>query len=128
MLDYNQPIDRARSEAPQQRSRTGFDVLELVSLLCRIGVQPRAPSAADAKEVQLAALEALNRHITIRKTEKSFIVDIEVWSTDRAKAAMLANMLTNTYLTESRNSQALAIRRATSHLSGRLKDLRERLA
>ena len=35
MLDYNQPIDRARSEAPQQRSRTGFDVLELVSLLWR---------------------------------------------------------------------------------------------
>ncbi|UPK34851.1 exopolysaccharide transport family protein [Bradyrhizobium sp. 186] len=231
MLDYNQPIDRARSEAQQQRSQTGFDVLELVSLLWRrkvaiaaaallgatlavtigksltprytataqlyvdprelqlvdreltpraqdvsgmsmvvesqarlitsnsvllrvieqanldkdpefgggdgksamssllglIGLQPRASSAADAREVQLAALEALNRHITIRKTEKSFIVDIEVWSTDPAKAAMLANMLTNTYLTESRNSQALAIRRATSDLSSRLKELRERL-
>lgn len=231
MLDYNQPIDRARPEAPQQRSPTGFNVLELVSLLWRrkvaiaaaallgatlavtigksltprytataqlyvdprelqlvdreltpraqdvsgmsmvvesqarlitsnsvllrvieqanldkdpefgggdgrsamssllglIGLQPRAPSAADAREVQLAALEALNRHITIRKTEKSFIVDIEVWSTDPAKAAMLANTLTSAYLTDSRNSQALAARRATSELSGRLKELRERL-
>ncbi|MCK1421222.1 hypothetical protein IVB14_03330 [Bradyrhizobium sp. 180] len=97
------------------------------SLLGLIGLQPRAPSAAEKKEVQLAALDALNRHITVRKTEKSFIVDIEVWSTDPAKAAMLANTLTNAYLAESRNSQASAARRATNDLSGRLKELRERL-
>ncbi|WP_339028645.1 exopolysaccharide transport family protein [Bradyrhizobium symbiodeficiens] len=232
MLDYSQPIDRARPESPQQKSQAGFNVLELANLLWRrkiaiaaaallgatlavtvgksltprytataqlyvdprelqlvdreltpraqdvsgmsmvvesqarlitsnsvllkviqqagldkdpefggggdgqslmssllglIGLQPRAPSAADNKEVQLAALEALNRHITIRKTEKSFIVDIEVWSTDPAKAAMLANTLTNAYLAESRNSQASAARRATNDLSGRLKELRERL-
>ncbi|AWM05343.1 exopolysaccharide transport family protein [Bradyrhizobium symbiodeficiens] len=232
MLDYSQPIDRARPEPPQQKSQAGFNVLELANLLWRrkiaiaaaallgatlavtvgksltprytataqlyvdprelqlvdreltpraqdvsgmsmvvesqarlitsnsvllkviqqaaldkdpefggggdgqslmssllglIGLQPRAPSAADNKEVQLAALEALNRHITIRKTEKSFIVDIEVWSTDPAKAAMLANTLTNAYLAESRNSQASAARRATNDLSGRLKELRERL-
>lgn len=232
MLDYNQPIDRARPEAPQQRPQAGFNVLELVNLLWRrkiaiaaaallgatlavtagksltprytataqlyvdprelqlvdreltpraqdvsgmamvvesqarlitsnsvllqviqqadldkdpefggggdakslissllglIGLQPHAPSAAEKKEVQLAALEALNRHITIRKTEKSFIVDIEVWSTDPAKAAMLANTLTSAYLAESRNSQASAARRATNDLSGRLKELRERL-
>ncbi|PSO19042.1 exopolysaccharide transport family protein [Bradyrhizobium sp. MOS003] len=232
MLDYSQPIDRARPEPSQQKSQAGFNVLELANLLWRrkiaiaatallgatlavtigksltprytataqlyvdprelqlvdreltpraqdvsgmsmvvesqarlitsnsvllkviqqagldkdpefggggdgqslmsslfglIGLQPRAPSAADNKEVQLAALEALNRHITIRKTEKSFIVDIEVWSTDPAKAAMLANTLTNAYLAESRNSQASAARRATNDLSGRLKELRERL-
>lgn len=232
MLDYNQPIDRAGPEAPQQRPQAGFNVLELVNLLWRrkiaiaaaallgatlavtvgksvtprytataqlyvdprelqlvdreltpraqdvsgmamvvesqarlitsnsvllqviqqanldkdpefggggdarslmssllglIGLQPRTPSAAETKEVQLAALDALNRHITVRKTEKSFIVDIEVWSTDPAKAAMLANTLTSAYLAESRNSQASAARRATNDLSGRLKELRERL-
>lgn len=106
----------------------GGDARSLISsLLGLIGLQPRAPSAAEKKEVQLAALEALNRHITIRKTEKSFIVDIEVWSTDPAKAAMLANTLTSAYLAESRNSQASAARRATNDLSGRLKELRERL-
>lgn len=231
MLDYNQPIDRARPEALQQKPEASFNVLELVNLLWRrkvaiaaaallgatlavavgkslaprytataqlyvdprelqlvdreltpraqdvsgmsmvvesqarlitsnsvllqviqqagldkdpefggsdgrslmssllglIGLEPRAPSAADSREVQLGALEALNKHITIRKTEKSFIVDIEVWSTDPAKAAMLANTLTNAYLAESRNSQASAARRATADLSGRLKELRERL-
>ncbi|MGL9623478.1 exopolysaccharide transport family protein [Bradyrhizobium sp. U531] len=232
MLDYNQPIDRAKPESPQQRSQAGFNVLELANLLWRrkiaiaaaallgatlavtigksltprytataqlyvdprelqlvdreltpraqdvsgmsmvvesqarlitsnsvllkvieqagldkdpefgggsdgrslmssllglIGLQPPAPSAAEKKEVQLAALDALNRHITVRKTEKSFIVDIEVWSTDPAKAAMLANTLTSAYLSESRNSQASAVRRATNDLSSRLKELRERL-
>jgi uncharacterized protein involved in exopolysaccharide biosynthesis len=99
------------------------------SLLGLAGLQLRTPAAGDGddKEIQTAALDALNRHITIRKTEKSFIVDVEVWSTDPAKAAMLANTLTNVYLTESRNTQALAARRATNDLSGRLKELRERL-
>ena len=99
----------------------------LSSLLGLIGLQPPAPTAAEKREVQLAALDALNRHITVRKTEKSFIVDIEVWSTDPAKAAMLANTLTSAYLAESRNSQASAARRATNDLSSRLKELRERL-
>ncbi|WP_448040918.1 Wzz/FepE/Etk N-terminal domain-containing protein [Bradyrhizobium liaoningense] len=97
------------------------------SLLGLIGLHPRAPSAAEKNEVQLAALDALNKHITVRKTEKSFIVDIEVWSTDPAKAAMLANTLTNAYLAESRSSQASAARRATNDLSSRLKELRDRL-
>src|SRR6201981_3696637 len=35
MLDYNQPIDRARSEVPQRRSEASFNVLELVNLLWR---------------------------------------------------------------------------------------------
>ena len=74
-----------------------------------------------------AALEALNRHITIRKTERSFVVDVEVWSNEPAKAAALANAIASTYLAESRASQANAARRATSDLSGRLKELQLRL-
>ncbi len=81
----------------------------------------------EAKAALTAALDALTRHITIRKTEKSFVVDVEVWSTDPAKAAMLANALANAYLTESKSSQAIAARRATTDLSGRLKELQARL-
>ena len=75
----------------------------------------------------MAALEALNRHITVKKTDRTFIVDIDVWSHDPAKAAMLANAISNAYLAESKNSQATAARRATTDLSGRLKELKERL-
>jgi len=79
------------------------------------------------KSGQSAALEALNRHINVKKTDRSFIVDIDVWSYDPAKAAMLANALSNAYLAESKRSQATAARRATTDLSGRLKELQQRL-
>ncbi|QWG22741.1 exopolysaccharide transport family protein [Bradyrhizobium sediminis] len=88
-----------------------------------IGIGP----AADAKLGQMAALEALNRHINVKKTDRTFIVDIDVWSYDPVKAAMLANAISTAYLAESKKSQATAARRATSDLSGRLKELQERL-
>jgi uncharacterized protein involved in exopolysaccharide biosynthesis len=76
---------------------------------------------------QTAALDALNRHINVKKTDRTFIVDIDVWSNDPAKAAMLANAISDAYLAEARNSQSIAARRATSDLSGRLKELQARL-
>src|SRR5262249_24240120 len=98
----------------------------LSKLLGLFGLDLR-PAGDGTKLVPTAALEALNRHITIRKTERSFVVDVEVWSTDPAKAAMLANALANAYLAESKSSQAIAARRATTDLSGRLKELQASL-
>jgi uncharacterized protein involved in exopolysaccharide biosynthesis/Mrp family chromosome partitioning ATPase len=95
------------------------------SLLGLSGSETR--SVGELQLGQAAALEALNRHINVKKTERSFIVDIEVWSYDPAKAAMLANAISNAYLAESKKSQATAARRATNDLSGRLKELQERL-
>ncbi len=97
----------------------------MASLLGLFGIEPR--SAAENKLGPMVALEALNRHINIKKTDRSFIVDIEVWSYDPAKAAALANALSNAYLAESKNSQAVAARRATTDLSSRLKELKDRL-
>jgi uncharacterized protein involved in exopolysaccharide biosynthesis/Mrp family chromosome partitioning ATPase len=94
-------------------------------LLGLFGVE--IPVADPTKVEQMSALEALNRHVTVKKTDRSFIVDIDVWSRDPAKAAMLANALAQAYLTESRNSQATAARRATTDLSGRLMELKDRL-
>jgi uncharacterized protein involved in exopolysaccharide biosynthesis/methylmalonyl-CoA mutase cobalamin-binding subunit len=97
----------------------------MASLLGLIGIHP--PAADQSKLGQMTALDALNRHVTVKKTDRSFIVDIDVWSRDPAKAAMLANALAQAYLKESRNSQATAARRATTELSGRLMELKERL-
>jgi uncharacterized protein involved in exopolysaccharide biosynthesis/Mrp family chromosome partitioning ATPase len=103
----------------------GESVSILSSLLGLFGLDLRA--TGEVKSGQSAALEALNRHINVKKTDRSFIVDIDVWSYDPAKAAMLANALSNAYLTESKRSQATAARRATTDLSGRLKELQQRL-
>src|SRR3984957_2929515 len=97
----------------------------MAALLGLFGIVIHSPD--ETKLGQMTALEALGRHINVKKTDRSFIVDIDVWSYDPAKAAMLANAVTNAYLAESRNSQATAARRATTDLSGRLKELQERL-
>ena len=98
----------------------------LGSLLGLIGVELR-PTAEQQKQIEMGALEALNRHINVKKTDRTFIVDIDVWSYEPAKAAMLANAVSKAYLAESKQSQAAAVRRATTDLSGRLKELQERL-
>src|SRR5258708_3752962 len=95
------------------------------SLLRLFGIEIKP--ADDATLGQMAALETLNRHINVKKTDRTFIVDIDVWSYDPVKAAMLANAISTAYLAESKKSQATAARRATSDLSGRLKELQERL-
>jgi uncharacterized protein involved in exopolysaccharide biosynthesis/Mrp family chromosome partitioning ATPase len=87
-----------------------------------------ARSSADANAGRMAGLlDALNRHINVKRTDRTYVVDIEVWSTDPAKAAMLANAVSAAYLTESKQSQADAARRATTDLSSRLKELQDRL-
>jgi uncharacterized protein involved in exopolysaccharide biosynthesis/Mrp family chromosome partitioning ATPase len=97
----------------------------MASLLGLFGLEPH--SAGDAKLAQTATLDALNRHINVKKTDRTFNVDIEVWSYDAAKAAMLANAIANAYLAESRTSQASSARRATTELSSHLNELQERL-
>jgi len=85
------------------------------------------PTAEQQRLIQVAALENLLRHINVKKTDKTFIVDIDVWSTDPVKAAMLSNAIAKAYLIENTQSQAVRVRRATTDLSGRLAELQERL-
>lgn len=96
------------------------------ALLGLFGIEPR-PMAEQAGQIEMGVLTALNRHINVKKTDRTFIVDIDVWSRDPAKAAMLADAIAKAYLTESKQSQADAARRATRDLSGRLKELQQRL-
>jgi uncharacterized protein involved in exopolysaccharide biosynthesis len=87
-----------------------------------------ARSSVDANAGRMATLlDALNRHINVKRTDRTYVVDIEVWSHEPAKAAMLANAVSAAYLAESKQSQADAARRATTDLSGRLKELQDRL-
>jgi uncharacterized protein involved in exopolysaccharide biosynthesis/Mrp family chromosome partitioning ATPase len=97
----------------------------MTSLIGLFGLPLKQPGTSNLD--QTTALDALNRHINVKKTDRTFIVDIDVWSYDPAKAAMLANAISNAYLVEAKNSQAVAARRATTDLSGRLKELQERL-
>ncbi|MFB9263626.1 exopolysaccharide transport family protein [Bradyrhizobium erythrophlei] len=96
------------------------------SLLGLFGIESK-PTPEQQQQIEMGTLDALNRHINVKKTDRTFIVDIDVWSYEPAKAAMLANAITKAYLAESKQSQAAAARRATTDLSGRLKELQQRL-
>ncbi|MBR0893692.1 hypothetical protein JQ616_01930 [Bradyrhizobium tropiciagri] len=98
----------------------------LASLLGLFGIEPRT-TAEQQQQIEMNTLDTLNRHINVKKTDRTFIVDIDVWSHDPVKAAMLSNAIAKAYLTESKRSQADAARRATRDLSGRLKELQQRL-
>src|SRR5579863_4377105 len=103
----------------------GDSTSAMAALLGLVGLELRPVS--EPRLGLMVALEALNHHINVKKTDRTFIVDIDVWSYDAAKAAMLANAISSAYLIEAKNSQSIAARRATSDLSGRLKELQERL-
>lgn len=101
----------------------GKSSLGLMARLFSFGSDPKSREADE----MAAALDLLRRHITVKRTDRTFIVDIEATSRDAAKSAMLANAVADAYLVESRESQAAAARRATVDLSGRLKELQGRL-
>src|ERR1700712_4753036 len=112
-------LDRDPEFGGETSSLTGT-LLNLISFGAR--------SSVDANAGRMATLlDALNRHINVKRTDRTYVVDIEVWSTEPAKAAMLANAISAAYLAESKQSQADAARRATNDLSGRLKELQDRL-
>jgi uncharacterized protein involved in exopolysaccharide biosynthesis/Mrp family chromosome partitioning ATPase len=96
------------------------------SLLGLLGLSGGPTAEANSGKMS-GLLDALNRHINVRRTDRTYVVDIEVWSHDPAKAAMLANAISTAYLAESKQSQADAARRATNDLSSRLKELQDRL-
>src|SRR5437764_1356260 len=118
MLAYDQPLSPPKPETAQaRRAAANFDVMDLITVVWRrkVGI------------AMAGLLDALNRHITVKRTDRTYVVDIEVWSHDPAKAARLANAISAAYLAESKQSQADAARRATNDLSSRLKELQDRL-
>ena len=95
----------------------------IAALFGWLGIESRA--TADSPEI--VALENLRRHSSVQMQDHSFIVDVEVWSIDPAKAAKLANAICDAYFEELKKSQAIAARRLTSDLSDRLTELQQRL-
>lgn len=73
------------------------------------------------------ALAALDRNVSVRRGERTFVIDISVTSRDPAKAARIANALAETYLENQAKVRAEAAQRATASLTSRLEELRNRL-
>jgi succinoglycan biosynthesis transport protein ExoP len=71
----------------------------------------------------LAALNELQKHVQVKRSERTYVVDVSVTSEDPAKAARLANAIAQTYLTEQTEVRSNAARQISQSLTGRLKEL-----
>lgn len=92
-------------------------------LLAALGLSrppPRDP-ASDAE----AALDALDKRVAVRRTGRTFIVDVTAWSRDPERAAQIANAVAAAYLAEEAATRAEAASKASAGLSARLVELRE---
>ena len=75
----------------------------------------------------VAALETLKRRLTVRRPERTYVVEVSVTSDDPAKAARLANAIAQAYLAEQTQVRADAARQVSQALSSRLKELQDRV-
>ncbi|GAU82005.1 Wzz/FepE/Etk N-terminal domain-containing protein [Bosea sp. BIWAKO-01] len=84
-------------------------------------------SSTSSRDGLLYALAALDKNVTVRRGERTFVIDISVTSRDPEKAARIANALATAYLDDQASVRAEAAQRATGALTGRLEELRNRL-
>lgn len=84
-------------------------------------------SGAPPRDGMLWALAALDKLVTVRRGERTFVIDISVTSREAEKAARIANALAAAYLDDQASVRADAAQRATTALTSRLEELRNRL-
>jgi uncharacterized protein involved in exopolysaccharide biosynthesis len=89
-----------------------------------VALKPKAPQASDA---ELAVLRELQRNVTARRTERTYVVDLIVETSSAEKSARIANAVVQAYFSVQAAARAEAAKRVTESLSARLNELRERV-
>jgi len=79
---------------------------------------------AGSAEPEATAASVLERALTVRRSERSFVVDISVAASTPAKAARLAQAVAEGYIDEQANTRQLITKRIGEEVAARLKDLR----
>lgn len=75
----------------------------------------------------VAALEAMDKRITVRRGERTFVIDVTVVTEEAEKSARIANALVAAYFADHAAVRADASRRASASLTRRLAELRDRV-
>ena len=85
----------------------------------------KAPNPSDAHST---ALRRLQQAVTVVRLEKTYILEIRVQTPNIAKSSTIANAVATAFLNETVQNRADATRRSGEALSGRLEELRTRVA
>lgn len=95
---------------------------EIVSPARKPVSQAAAQTAVDPR-----VLDTLAEAISVSRDPKTFVVTVEVKSSDAAKSALIANRLVSTFLDEEQSAQSGFFQRTTEALDSRLAELRRAL-
>ena len=113
------------TDDPEFQTRGGSLLGGVISTLrTAIGSKPEPAKTTDA---DLSALRLLQRDVSAKRTERTYVVDLIVETSDPEKSARIANSIGLAYLDEQSSARAEATRRATDSLSSRLNEQRERV-
>jgi uncharacterized protein involved in exopolysaccharide biosynthesis/Mrp family chromosome partitioning ATPase len=89
-----------------------------------------APAGLDQggrQDPTLAALNELQRKLRVRRAERTYVIDVAMTASTREKAARIANAIADAYLVEQTAAREEAARRASTSLSARLAELKDRV-
>jgi polysaccharide biosynthesis transport protein len=110
---------------PEFQLRGGGRLDRVVDALRSLVGKP--PEQVKVVDRELDALRLLQRNISAKRTERTYVVDVAVDSSNPEKSARIANAIGAAYLDEQADARAEAARRATESLAARLNEQRERV-
>ena len=119
-------VDTERLVAdPEFNPRANSKITTLVSLLKAVVGLKSKP--APTNDPAFGALRQLQRDVTAKRTERTYVVDLTVETTNADKSARLAGAVVQAYFAEQSAAHTEAARRVTESLTSRLTELRERV-
>jgi succinoglycan biosynthesis transport protein ExoP len=119
-------VEREQLTADPEFQMRGGSLLggAVSALRVAIGLRPEPAKTVDR---EIDAIRLLQRNVSAKRTERTYVIDLIVETTDPEKSARIANAIGMAYLDEQSDARAEAARRATDSLSSRLSEQRDRV-
>ncbi|WP_375463399.1 GumC family protein [uncultured Methylobacterium sp.] len=113
-------VEKLRLDRDDEFAKPDSDNPTVVWLRTALGMLPPAAS----RDPVNVALDTLQTKLTVRRAERTFVIDVLMQSRDPEKAARIANAIGDAYFAEEAGARTEAARRASDALNGRLSSLR----
>ncbi len=93
-------------------------------IMAMIGLGSKASADVDLTS---GAVQALARAVVVKRSERTYVIDVEVSARDPAKAARLANSVADAYLADQLDARATVVRGDAKWLDQRIGELQARV-
>lgn len=94
-------------------------------LFSLLGVGSAAPAGGEDKLSRATA--ALSRALTVKRSERTYVMDVDLSSANPVKAARLANLVAEAYIADQRDARSQISRQDSKWLNQRLVELQAKL-